>query len=60
MTDCEACLSTRSTRSPFKATSTEAPHPLHRVPIDLGFVDHKYQEGRRVYLSIIYQYSTGR
>ena len=58
--DCEACIMTKTTRSPFKAVSTLAPRTLHHVFMDLGFVDEKDEERRSVYLAIMYLYSTAR
>ena len=58
--DCEACIMTKTTRSPFKAVSTPAPRTLHRVFMDLGFVDEKDEEARSVYLAIVDQHSTAR
>ncbi|SGY29905.1 BQ5605_C002g01094 [Microbotryum silenes-dioicae] len=40
--------------------STEAPHPLYRVFIDLGFVEHSNHHGDTIYLAIVDQYSTAK
>lgn len=58
--DCEACLITKSRRSPFLATSSPAPHLLYRIFIDLAFVDEPDHEGRTIFLSIVDQHSTAK
>ena len=58
--DCESCLTSKSTRSPFRATFTPAEHNLHRVFIDLAFVDHEDDDGRRIFLAIVDQRSTAK
>jgi hypothetical protein len=60
VSDCESCIIVKSKRSPFSATLTTAAHPLHRVFIDLGFVGHDDQEGRRLYLAGVDQASAAR
>ncbi|SGY58245.1 BQ5605_C006g04354 [Microbotryum silenes-dioicae] len=40
--------------------STEAPHALYRVFIDLGFVKHPNHHGDTIYLAIVDQYSTAK
>lgn len=58
--DCEACNLAKSKRSPFKTTSTPVSHPLERLFIDLGFVDHDDHLGRRIYLAIVDQFSCAK
>lgn len=58
--DCEACILSKSPRSPFSPTSTPAPRPLHQVFIDLGFVESPDSEGRITYLAIVDQFSTAK
>ncbi|GAA5892810.1 uncharacterized protein JCM6883_007482 [Sporobolomyces salmoneus] len=58
--DCEVCLLSKSRRSPFSAISTDAPHTLYRLFIDLGFVNEPDFEGNRIYLAIVDQYSTAK
>lgn len=58
--DCDLCFQTRSTRLPLKATLTKMPRSLHRVFMDLGFVDHNDHDGRRIYLAIIDQHLAAR
>ncbi|SGY19614.1 BQ5605_C014g07702 [Microbotryum silenes-dioicae] len=40
--------------------STKAPHPLYRVFIDLGFVEHSNHHGDIIYLTIVDQHSTAK
>ncbi|GAA5855277.1 hypothetical protein JCM9279_001930 [Rhodotorula babjevae] len=58
--DCESCLTSKSTRSPFRSTSTPAEHNLHRIFINLAFVDHEDDEGRKIFLAIVDQRSTAK
>lgn len=60
ITDCEACLISKSRRSPFTAETTPAPHSLYRVFMDLGFVDVKDHNGADIYLAIVDQFSTAK
>ncbi|SCZ96816.1 BZ3500_MvSof-1268-A1-R1_Chr4-1g06749 [Microbotryum saponariae] len=60
VTSCFSCIQAKSKRSPFSAKSTEAPHALYRVFIDLGFVEHPNHHGDTIYLAIVDQYSTAK
>ncbi|GAA5915784.1 uncharacterized protein JCM6883_001929 [Sporobolomyces salmoneus] len=58
--DCEACNLSKSKRSPFRTVSTNAPHVLYRVFINLGFVDHADRDGNKVYLAIVDQFTCAK
>ncbi|SGY97934.1 BQ5605_C035g11433 [Microbotryum silenes-dioicae] len=60
VTPCFSCIQAKSKRSPFSNKSTEAPHALYRVFIDLGFVEHPNHHGDTIYLAIVDQYSTAK
>ncbi|SGZ27798.1 BQ5605_C026g10191 [Microbotryum silenes-dioicae] len=60
VTPCFSCIQAKSKRSPFSNKSTEAPHALYRVFIDLGFVEHPNRNGDTIYLAIVDQYSTAK
>ncbi|SGY46610.1 BQ5605_C001g00452 [Microbotryum silenes-dioicae] len=60
VTPCFSCIQAKSMRSPFSNKSTEAPHALYRVFIDLGFVEHPNHHGDTIYLAIVDQYSTAK
>ncbi|SGY45706.1 BQ5605_C001g00325 [Microbotryum silenes-dioicae] len=60
VTPCFSCIQAKSKRSPFSNKSTEAPHALYRIFIDLGFVEHPNHHGDTIYLAIVDQYSTAK
>ncbi|SGY54746.1 BQ5605_C006g03905 [Microbotryum silenes-dioicae] len=60
VTPCFSYIQAKSKRSPFSNKSTEAPHALYRVFIDLGFVKHPNHHGDTIYLAIVDQYSTAK
>ncbi|SGY12909.1 BQ5605_C011g06653 [Microbotryum silenes-dioicae] len=58
VTPCFSCIQAKSKRSPFSNKSTEAPHALYCVFIDLGFVKHPNHHGDTIYLAIVDQDET--
>ncbi|SGY38561.1 BQ5605_C003g02047 [Microbotryum silenes-dioicae] len=60
VTPCFLCIQAKSKQSPFSNKSTEAPHALYHVFIDLGFVEHPNHHGDTIYLAIVDQYLTAK